>query len=143
MRRAPSRNSGSSGSAARQFSKDGARASPRIVAMTQNANTARRLESIARLALDGAAPTGEQDAAAAAFFRLLRNASMTVENLIDLSSRPEPERRSPIMPFGKFKGRTIAEICRVDPSYSFWIVGAHRIAPAIRKAFADELGIDL
>jgi hypothetical protein len=111
--------------------------------MTQNPNTARRLESIARLALDAAAPTGEQDAAAAAFFRLLRNAGMSVEALIDLSAKPEPARRSPVMPFGKYRGRTIAEICRIDPSYGFWIVTAHRITPAVRKAFADELGIDL
>jgi len=68
---------------------------------------------------------------------------MSVEALIDLSAKPEPARRSPVMPFGKYRGRTIAEICRIDPSYGFWIVTAHRITPAVRKAFADELGIDL
>jgi hypothetical protein len=105
---------------------------------------ARKLESCARLALDLAAPQGEQDAAASAFFRLLRNAGASVENLIDLSPRPTdpPRPASPPMPFGKYKGRSIADICRGDPGYAFWIVGTYRIAPAIRRAFAAELGID-
>ena len=114
--------------------------SARTIAVVQL--DARKLESVARLALAASAPQGEQDAAAAAFFRLLRNAGASVENLIGLAPRPEPDRRSPIMPFGKFRGRRIADICRMDPGYAFWIVGTHRITPTIRRAFAAELGID-
>jgi hypothetical protein len=64
--------------------------------------------------------------------------------LIELSPRPKepPRHNSPPMPFGKYRGRRIDDICRMDPSYGFWIVGTYRIAPAIRRAFAAELGID-
>ena len=94
------------------------------------------LQSICNLALCPSAPDGEWHSAAIAFFRIHRKAGTSPFEFV----RKQTKSRSPIMPFGKYKGRTVSYIVNEDPAYAFWVLeNCVNLAPGIRTAFEKEL----
>ena len=99
-----------------------------------------KLEAVARLALHAATPDAEWQAAAIGFFRILRAAGVEPSQLIDMAPRDRPMVR---MPFGKYVGKSIADIARTDPGYCWWAVERSGFPIHLREAFAAELGVEL
>lgn len=103
---------------------------------------AERLHKIANLALAPSAAQGEWQAAAIAFFATLRAEGCTT--LPGQGAPPPPGPTawdySPIMPFGKFKGRSVQWISEVEPEYLEWVLeNCHRISQALRRAIESSL----
>lgn len=101
----------------------------------------RKLEAVARLALHSGTAEAEWQAAGIAFFRVLRAAGVEVEQLIDLA--PQQSRPAVVMPYGKHRGKMVADIVRTDPGYAWWAVEKSGFPFYLREAFAAELGVEL
>ena len=101
-----------------------------------------RSEQLLRLALSPSAPQGEWQAAALAYFRGLRAAGATAEELQE-RSHPEPEPcpdSTPVVRFGRYCGETVRRIVEHDPPYAEWLVRAATIlSPALRSELRREL----
>jgi hypothetical protein len=100
------------------------------------------VEKLMRLALCPAAPQGEWHAAALAYFRVLRAAEVTAEELRELfalgqePAAPQelPPDSTPIVGFGRYRGQTVRWIVEHDPAYAEWLsCKATTLSPALRS----------
>jgi hypothetical protein len=96
-----------------------------------------KAEKVLRLALCPSSPEGEWSAAAVAFFRTLRSAGARAE---DILNNAPAVAHSHVFPFGKFKGRTVAQVARESPSYLEWVlINLTKMDPSLRKEILTEL----
>jgi Putative quorum-sensing-regulated virulence factor len=99
-----------------------------------------RLNYIADLALHPNTPQGEWEAAAVAFFRVLRNSNTPPEAILVSSEAPRkfhPERSgSTPMPFGKFKDLPLAEI---PSDYLEFLLSCDWLRHPLRSRIEEEL----
>ena len=104
------------------------------------------LRQCANLALHSSTGQGEMTAAALGFFRILRNAGVSAEQLVlDGASHPyrppppdEPKvYREPvsIMPFGKYKGCRFEDI---PDSYFDWLIRQDWLRPKLKRRIIQE-----
>jgi hypothetical protein len=99
-----------------------------------------KLEKLSRLALCPTAPHGEQDAAAAAVFRLLRH-----NGLRSLSWGKKAEEKIRCkeymrFPFGKHKNKKVDFVADHDPEYCTWFLkNIEKISPYLRKDIEEAL----
>ncbi len=100
----------------------------------------RKLEAVARLALHASTPDAEWQAAAIGFFRILRAAGVEASQLIEMAPKDRPPVR---MPYGKHRGRLVADVVQTDPAYAWWAVEKSGFPLHLREAFAAELGVEL
>lgn len=100
----------------------------------------RKLEAVARLALHASTPEAEWQAAAVAFFRVLRAAGVEPHQLIEMAPKDRP---LVTMPYGKHRGKLVADVVRTDPGYAWWCVEKSGFPLHLREAFAAELGVEL
>ena len=100
--------------------------------------TISKLQAIVALALCPSAPQGEWEASAIAIFRICRTHKL---NPFALSAPPRRDDScSPIIGFGKHKGRTAKWIAQNVPDYGVWLLGnATKLSPFIREALQKEL----
>jgi len=97
-----------------------------------------KLQSIIRLGLCPSAPEGEWQAAAIAFFRTCRNNS--IDPLAMADSRTKQDAPSPLMPFGKHKGKSIQWIARNAPDYAYWVLhNVTKLSPFVRTQLVKEM----
>lgn len=94
--------------------------------------TEERAVKLLQLALNPAAHDGEWQNA----FARVRGMARNVSELLDLIDQPdESEDTSPPFPFGKYKGFTVLEIWKADPSYLQWVLDSCKtIQPWLRTA---------
>jgi hypothetical protein len=96
-------------------------------------------EKILRLALDTAATDGEAESAACALVRNWRKAGVTAEDIIGV--RLPPRLPPKAMPFGQYRGLSIATIADDDPEYLRWVLSTcTRLRPGLRRAIEAALG---
>ena len=95
------------------------------------------------LALCPPAPQGEWQAAALAYFRTLRAAEVTAEELRELFAPQAPvgfADPTPIVSFGRYRGQTVVWIVEHDPAYAEWLLRkATSLSPALRSEFQRQL----
>jgi hypothetical protein len=99
-----------------------------------------RLNNIADLALHPSTPDPEWQAAAIAFFRILRNSKTPSEALLVSTEAPRryhPERSgAATMPFGKFHNVPLAEI---PDDYLEWLLSCDWLHRPLRSHIEAEL----
>ena len=99
-----------------------------------------RLNNIADLALHESTPDPEWQAAAIAFFRVLRNSKTPASALLVSPEAPRPFRPqhsgSHTMPFGKFKGLQLAHI---DSDYLEFLLSCDWLKDPLRSKIEAEL----
>ena len=102
-------------------------------------------EKLMRLALRPAAPQGEWQAAALAYFRVLRAGEVSADELREMlgivQEQPEPAPdTTPMVSFGRHRDRTVRWIVEHDPSYAEWLLRkAVNLSPALHSEFRREL----
>lgn len=99
-----------------------------------------RLSNIADLALHESTPEPEWQAAAIAFFRVLRNSNTPASAVLVSSEAPrpyQPERSgNATMPFGKFKGTLLFEI---PSDYLEFLLSCDWLRQPLRSKIEAEL----
>jgi Putative quorum-sensing-regulated virulence factor len=112
---------------------------PRIPSHIRAVNPT-RLSNIADLALHESTPDHEWQAAAIAFFRVLRNSKTPSEALLVSTEAPRKFRPefsgSYSMPFGKFKDTPLAEI---PDDYLEWLLSCEWLRDPLRSKVEAEL----
>jgi hypothetical protein len=99
-----------------------------------------KLEKILRLALCPAAPQGEWESAAYALIRTLRASGAKPEDVLSTRATAPTAVNSPIMRFGKYRGRAVRWIVESDPSYAEWVVRkVTNLSPSLRQEFRSDL----
>ena len=106
-----------------------------------------RILNALRLALDPAAPDGEQKAAMLGILRIARSAKWTVAEFLrqlgvaEREVPPEPPYGWDVqLPFGKYRGHTVGAITKRDPDYLLWILeNFEGLRPALRRAIEAAL----
>ena len=102
-------------------------------------------EKLMRLALCPAAPQGEWQAAALAYFRALRAAEVTADELREmLAIVQEPPRAStrptPVVSFGRHRTESCAGLSSTTRAYAEWLLHkAVNLSPAQRSELMREL----
>ena len=98
-----------------------------------------------RLALCPAAPQGEWQAAALAYFRALRAGQVSADDLREMlgivREPPEPlPDTTPFLSFGRYRDKTVRWIVLNDPAYAEWILrSVTNLSPALHNEFRREL----
>ena len=100
-----------------------------------------------RLALCPAAPQGEWQAAALAYFRVLRAGEVSADELRELFAVGREPRSAgassdptPTVSFGRHRDRTVRWVVEHDPSYAEWLLRkAVNLSPALRSELRREL----
>jgi hypothetical protein len=102
-----------------------------------------RSEKLLRLALCPSAPQGEWHGAALAFFRGLRAAEVTAEELRELFAPQAPvgfADPTPIVSFGQHREQTVRWIVEHDLAYAEWLLrNATNSSPVLRSELIREL----
>ena len=102
-------------------------------------------EKLMRLALCPAAPQGEWQAAALAYFRALRAWQVSADDLREMlgivQEPPEPPPDlTAVVSFGRHRDRTVCWVVEHDPSYAEWLLHkAVNLSPAQRSELMREL----
>jgi hypothetical protein len=95
-------------------------------------------EKILRLALDTAATDGEAESAAVMLIRNWRASGVTAEDILGQTTSARLPAK--VMPFGQYKGASIAAIEREDPEYLQWVLATcTRRRQGLRRAIEAAL----
>ena len=90
------------------------------------------------LCLDAAATPGESEAAAVKLVRHWRADGVSADELLGGSPKSTPAALA--MPFGQYRGVSLASIAADDPKYLEWVLAnVSRLRPGLRKAIQAAL----
>jgi hypothetical protein len=107
-------------------------------------------EKLLRLGLCPGAHQGEWKSAAIKFFASLRKEGVKAEEFLALGNESHQQRQQRhhhyeepaemILPFGKYKGHSVAYIAQIDPSYLNWCLdNLTKINLRLRKEISSQL----
>lgn len=101
-----------------------------------NDSTLATLMNVADLALHPNTPDPEANAAAMAFFRILRRHGANDHTALNLRPLPTPRGSSPIMPFGKYSGFPLSQI---PTDYLSWLASCPWLRDPLKSQINSQL----